>query len=319
MTRTDINACTYSIVIPCYCSGDWLHELVERIHSTMRALGESYEVILVNDASPDGTWNKIVEIAKHSPSIRGIDLMFNTGQFRTILCGLQNTKGEYVILLDDDFQTPPEEIPKLIQKMEAEPDLDCVMGEYEKKYHDLLRNMGSIVYRFTVSKLYSMPMSLKLTSFVLMKRKLAEGLCQHGTVSPVIGVLIFRTTSRIANTVVEHKPRVAGKSGYRLSRLVSIVLDNIFGASILPLRIVTLLGLSAATASIALSIYYFVKYFSGGIGAPGFMTQVILTIFFGGMTLFSIGMVGEYLIRIIDEVRKPPRYVIRQLTDHNIA
>jgi len=116
-----------------------------------------------------------------------------------------------------------------------------------------------------------------------------------------------------------HIARVDGKSGYSFSRLVTIVLDNIFGATVLPLRLVSLLGLSAAAVSVVLAIYYFAKYFSGSIGAPGFMTQVILTIFFGGSTLFSIGLIGEYLIRIIDEVRKPPRYVIRQVAKNNDA
>ncbi len=283
----------------------------------MRSIDESYEIILLNDASSDDTWNEIVDIVNHSSFVRGIDLMFNTGQFRTVLCGLQHAQGEYIILLDDDFQNPPEEIPKLIQKMESDPDLDCVIGEYRKKHHSLVRNLGSALYRYSVARLYSMPTSIKLTSFILMKRKLAEGLCQHGTVSPVLGVLIYQTTSRVANTLVDHKPRIEGNSGYSFPGLVRIVLDNIFGASVLPLRLVTVLGLSAAIAGVVLTTYYFVKYFTGGIGAPGFMTQVILIIVFGGMTLFSIGLIGEYLIRIIDEVRQPPRYVIRQVAEND--
>ena len=304
----------YSVVIPCYRSGDWLDQLVERVEKVMDALGERYEILLINDASPDMTWERIVELAEIHEALRGIDLMFNTGQFRTIICGLQNAQGEFVILLDDDFQNPPEEIPKLVAKMRDEPYLDCVMGEYSQKKHSLVRNLGSDLYRFVVAKLYGMPTSIKLTSFVIMKRQLAKAMCMHETVSPVIGALIYRTTSRIANTPVEHKSRVAGESGYSILGLARIVLDNIFSASVLPLRILTFFGSSVAIGGFLLGLYYMVQYFGGGIGAPGFMTQVILIIIFGGMTLFSIGLIGEYLIRIIDEVKRPPRFVIRDVT-----
>lgn len=304
--------CKYSVVIPCYCSGQWLDELVTRIRATMATLGESYEILLVNDASPDATWSKIDELAQATPELRGLDLMFNTGQFRTILCGLSHVRGEYIILLDDDLQNPPEEIPKLIQKMTEEPQLDCVMGDYQKKQHSLLRNIGSRLYRYMTAKLYRMPTTIKLTSFILMKRELAEAMCMHGTVSPVMGALIYRTTSRVANTPVVHEPRVAGESGYSLLSLARIMLDNLFSASILPLRLLTFFGSAVALASFFLALFYIVRFVSGGIGAPGFMTQVILIIFFGGMTLFSVGLIGEYLIRIIEEVRKPPRYVVRQ-------
>ena len=301
----------YSIIVPCYCSGDWLDQLVQRVVGTMDSLGDSYEIILVNDASPDSTWGSISELANENETVRGIDLMFNTGQFRTIICGLQHARGDYIILLDDDFQNPPEEIPKLIEKMRTCPELDCVMGEYAKKQHSLIRNLGSDLYRIIIAKLYRMPTSTKLTSFVIMKQQLAEAMCMHGTVSPVIGALIYRTTNRVANTPVVHHERVAGESGYSFLSLIRIVLDNVFSASVLPLRLLTFFGSLSVMGGFVLASYYVIRYLSGGIGAPGFMTQVILIIFFGGMSLFSIGLLGEYLIRIIDEVRRPPRYVVR--------
>lgn len=285
----------------------------------MDRIEESYEILLVNDASPDSTWSAISKLANQNELVRGIDLMFNTGQFRTIICGLQHARGDYIILLDDDFQNPPEEIPKLIEKMDICPELDCVMGEYTKKHHSLIRNLGSDFYRFIVAKLYRMPTSIKLTSFVIMKSQLAEAMCMHGTVSPVIGALIYRTTSRVANTPVVHRDRVSGESGYSLFALVKIVLDNLFSASVLPLRLLTFFGSAVAMGGFLLASYYMIQYLSGGIAAPGFMTQVILIIFFGGMSLFSIGLLGEYLIRIIDEVRRPPRYVVRGVTGKTIA
>jgi dolichol-phosphate mannosyltransferase/undecaprenyl-phosphate 4-deoxy-4-formamido-L-arabinose transferase len=281
----------------------------------MRKLDTSFEILLLNDASPDQvTWPAIRRIAAAAAEVRGIDLLFNTGQFRTIICGLEQARGRYVIMLDDDFQNPPEEIPKLVAAMQASPELDCIMGEYQEKHHGMVRNFGSYLYRQLLARLYGMPSSIKLTSFVIMKRELARAMCLHRTVSPVIGQLIYRTTSRVANTPVEHSDRIAGESGYSFTQLVRILFDNLFSASVLPLRLVSYLGLTAAFAAFFLAVYYLVKYYVGGIGAPGFMTLVILIIFFGGMTLLSIGLIGEYLIRIIAEVRRPPRFVIREQT-----
>lgn len=281
----------------------------------MGSVGESFEILLVNDASPDQvTWPAIERLASQRCVVRGIDLMFNTGQFRTVICALQHARGEYVIQLDDDFQNPPEEITKLIASMQAHPELDCIMGEYGEKHHSLWRNLGSDLYRHLLSRLYQMPSSIKLTSFLIMRRQLAQALCMHGTASPVMGQLIYRTTTRVANTRVQHDARIAGQSGYSLPRLVRIVMDNVFSVSVLPLRLVSYVGITAAVGSFALTMYYLLKYLFGGIVVPGFMTQVILIIFFGGMTLLSIGLIGEYLIRIIDEVRGAPRFVIRAET-----
>ena len=203
--------CKFSIVIPCYCSGDWLPELVERIDKTMRVYGESFEVILVNDASPDNTWHHIAELAQQYSFVHGVDLLFNTGQQRTTICGLERARGEYVILMDDDLQHLPEEIPRLIRAMQSETAPDCVMGIYDQKQHSLFRNLGSRAWRYIVAKLYDVPTTLKMSSFRIMNRELAQALCLHGTVSPMLGVLIYRTTSRVANTLVDHRPRVGAK------------------------------------------------------------------------------------------------------------
>ena len=272
----------------------------------------NYEIVLVNDASPDDTWSRICELSVSHSCVRGVDLMFNTGQFRAIICGLQHADGDFIILMDDDLQHPPEELPKLIDRMTDEPALDCVMGTYSQKQHSFLRNLGTRIWTRIASSLFKISSNANITSFVLIKRKLAETMCLHKTVSPVIGVLIHRSTNRIGYELVTHDPRIAGESGYRFFALITIVLDNIFSSSVLPLRMITLLGLGSALLSIFLGLYYLGAYLSGGISVPGFVTTVLLIIFFGGMTLFSSGLVGEYLLRIVDEVRRPPRYVVRE-------
>lgn len=312
--KTSSDMCNYSIVIPCYCSGPWLTELVDRIDVVMRARNEPFEIVLVNDASPDNTWDVIREVARRYPCVRGIDLQFNTGQHRATLCGLEHTCGDLIILMDDDMQHLPEELPKLIDTMVELPDTDCVMAEFSRKHHGVLRNAGSRLWLWIAAKMYGIPPGLRLSSFRVLKRQLAETLCLYGTVSPLLGPLIGLATRRVVNVTVQHNQRIQGKSGYSLVTLVRMTLDNVFGASTFPLRLVSLLGVSSAAGSVALGAYYLVRYVLGQIAVPGFMTQVLLTMFFGGMILFSVGLVGEYLIRIINEVRRPPRYVVRETT-----
>ncbi len=308
---THEEAIVYSIVIPCYRSQRSLPELVKRIDATLAPRGELFEVVLVNDASPDGTWATIEELAAAYPFVVGIDMLRNGGQYRAILCGLESVRGRWVILMDDDLQHPPEQIPKLIEAMTEDPNVDCVMGRYRVKHHSVVRNLGSAMVRRLDTLLYGKPKELVGSSFQIMTRRLADALTRHRTVNPIILPLIYRTTRRIRNVVVEHNPRAHGESGYRFSALVRLVINNVLSASNLPLRLVSILGFCSALGSLVLAGYYLFAYLARSISVPGFATQVLLIIFFGGMTLLSVGLVGEYLIRILDEVRGPPRFVVR--------
>ncbi len=303
-----------SVVIPCFRSAEWLETLVSRIVSALRTDPQMFEVLLINDGSPDRTWDVISEISERYPCARGFDLLNNTGQYRAIICGLEHARGQLIVTMDDDLQHPPEEIPRLINAIRARPNVDCIIGAYRKKRHSLLRNVGSGVMARLNETLYGKPRELRLTSFRVMRRRVAEAMCAHGTAQPIISPLLLRSTRRIINIPVEHHPRSKGRSGYSLRRLVRITLDNLISASTLPLKGVSLVGLCSATGSLLLGCYYLVRYLTGGIAAPGFATQVLLITFFGGMTLLSIGILGEYVIRIIHEVARPPRYYIRQTT-----
>jgi dolichol-phosphate mannosyltransferase/undecaprenyl-phosphate 4-deoxy-4-formamido-L-arabinose transferase len=306
--------CAYSVVIPCYRSARWIVALVDRIAAALEPLGESYEIVLVNDASPDDTWPAIEEAARRHSTVRGIDLLFNVGQFRATICGFEQARGRFVITMDDDFQHPPEEIPVLVRSLEERPDVDCIFASFREKKHGPLRNLGSFLHRKINEGLYGKPRGIKLSSFRIMRRPVAEAVCAHRTARPVIGPLILRSTRRLANVEVEHHPRTEGKSGYGLIRLIRVTLDNIISTSTLPLQVVSMLGFVSAFGSFALGVYYLTRYLVRGYGIVGFATQVLLITFFGGMTLLSIGLLGEYVIRIIAEVTPPPRYLIRSET-----
>lgn len=309
----DKTDCQYSIVIPCYKSGNWIEELVSRIDTVMTSIGEPFELILVNDASPDNTWTEIQRVARKYPFIHAFDMFTNVGQFRALICGFEHARGQWIITMDDDLQHPPEEISKLINAIKAQPNLDCIMGIPREKKHSRIRNLGSRFMSWLNTVFFNKPSSLKLSSFRIMRRELViHGVCAHPTSKPIIGPLILKSTKRVANTEVKHNLRTRGKSGYSLVKLSRLTLDNIFYNSTIPLKFLSLLGLFSSLSSVIIAIYFLICYVFGATKIPGFTTQVLLICFFGGASLFSIGLLGEYIIRILEEVTRPPRYVIRQ-------
>lgn len=308
----------YSVVIPVYGSGDWLADLVERIQTVMVPLGYPFEVILVNDASPDAvTWPTVAGLARKHAWVRGIDLLYNTGQFRAILCGFSAAAGDFVLTMDDDLQHPPEEIPRLIEAIEHHPEIDCVMGLYAKKCHGLLRNAGSRFMAEIMRRLYDKPAGVQTTSFRIMRRELAHSLTLYRIAHPQLGPLILRMTPRVMNVTVRHMPRPSGRSGYRFGRMSAEVLRSVINASIFPLRVVSWIGLSSSGVAFCTAAYFVVRKLMGGIGVPGFTSTVLAITFFSGLILLSIGVLGEYVGRIIQELTGMPRYVIRERVGGN--
>ncbi|MEC9095091.1 MAG: glycosyltransferase family 2 protein [Planctomycetota bacterium] len=305
-----------SIVVPCYRSGDWLADLARRVKSAMATREWTYELILVNDSSPDMTWQAIQEIAGSDENVRGINLAFNTGQFRTTFCGIQEAKGEIVVTMDDDLQQPPEEIPMLVDALQADENIDAVLATFTVKKHRLFRNVGSAVMNTLFRLSYGKPKDIRSTTFRAMRSQLVKSICQYSTVNPNINPLIFQTTQKLSAVRVNHEDRKHGRSGYGIIKLFRLMTDNVLSVSTLPLKIVTSIGVLAAFGSVMLALFYLARYWVGGIEPnTGFMTQVLLINFFGGLTLLSIGLLGEYVIRIMEEVRGRPRFLVKDTTD----
>ena len=298
------------MVIPCYASGEWLADLVDRVSKAMMDL--DHEIVLVNDCSPDDTtWPAIVGIAKSKATVRGIDLARNVGQFAALMCGLSIARGEKVITIDDDFQHPPEEIPTLIAALDEE--VDVVIGVYQEKQHGGFRNLGSSLMN-RVFRSFGKPEDLRMGSFRLMRRSVVETLLDFGTVRPVPGAMLLQATSRIRNVDVRHAPRTRGQSGYSVRRLISSTIDNVINATTAPLRMISGLGLLIALLAGAVMVFYLLRAFIADQAVPGFSTIVVLITFFGGATLLAIGLLGEYVARIVVEAARPPLYAIRART-----
>jgi dolichol-phosphate mannosyltransferase/undecaprenyl-phosphate 4-deoxy-4-formamido-L-arabinose transferase len=304
----------YSIVIPVYKSGPWMDELVERIGAVMQVEArDSFELVLVNDCSPDLiTWPAIKRNAEKHKWVRGVDLLYNVGQFRAMLCGMEQAQGRFILNMDDDLQHLPEELPKLIQTILADDQLLCVMGKYETKQHSAFRNMGSRLVRNIMNRLYGKPSEIQTTSFRIMRRELASAIMAYRTAKPQMGPLIVSLTKKIENISVQHAPRPQGSSGYNLWSLLSATFDSIINASTAPLRFFSVIGFLCSGASVFLMLFFLLRWLTGGIGVAGYTSQILLISFFGGMTLAGIGVLGEYVARVIAEVTGPERFCVKE-------
>lgn len=302
-----------SIVIPCYNSAESLSELNERLNESLQLLNVTYEIIYVNDCSKDNTIKELQALTIHDTHIVAIDLMFNVGQFRAIYCGLEKAKGRYIVTIDDDLQHPPEEIPKLYNAIKDNLDIDAIFGKYQEKKHSFFRNLGSSFIKLVNEKIYGKPKNLTMSAFRIMRKELVETILDHKTISPVLGAVILKSTSRIINIDVNHHKRKHGQSNYNFVKLVKATLDNVLNFSSLPLQTISLIGISVSFISFLISMFYLLRYFFTDAGVPGWTSIMVLLNFYAGLILVSLGLIGEYLIRILMEVNGTPKYKIRYI------
>jgi len=302
----------FSIIIPVYRGEKTLPDLCKRIRMVFQNISQNYEIILVDDASTDDSWEVMKGLRVSDPRIKLIQQMRNFGQHQALLCGFRHSFGDFVITMDDDLQHPPEEIPKLIAAIKADDKNDVVVGAYINKRHSGFRNFGTKFINITTSHIFGKDPKLQLTSFRIIRRHIVEELKKNTSPSPRIGLILLTITKKIINVPVHHQPRRDGCSGYSFPRMVANTLDNILTYSSFPLRLVSYVGFGSSFLSIMLGIYYTLKYFYVGIGVAGWTTTILLLLFYFGILLFSMGIIGEYLMRILREVNNLPQYVIRK-------
>ncbi len=304
----------YSIIIPVYNSERTIVELCNRLITVFdKVIQKPVEIILVNDGSHDNSWQIMKNIHNEDQRIKIIRLSRNFGQHSALFCGLKFAKGDYVITMDDDLQHPPEEIPKLIQFMIDNPDMDAVIGQYESKKHSWWRNLGSTIMKQIMQSIYGLKRKHKSSSFKLIRSKIAKEMTATTAHRPRIGQLLVFATNNIGYIEVRHDLRKYGNSGYSLVRLAKDFLSNIINNSVFILHLTSMVGFVSAFISVALFLYYLVKYLTVGIAVSGFTSIVLINLFYFGIILFSLGVVGEYLIRILFETKGYPQFVIKEM------
>jgi len=302
-----------SVVVPCYLTGSRLSKVVEGVEQAFARIAGTWELLLVDDASPNNqTWDTIIEEANRNPHVVGIQLMSQSGQFAATLCGLRAARGEIVVTMDDDFSHRPDQIHLLISSLLDDPNLDAVVASFDQGNRKKHRRVGSRVYRRLLRRSFELPSDLVLTSFRALRRPLVDALLSHRTRRPQFGALLLQTTKRIKNVDVASQTKQEIPSRYRLRSLVSYSLFNVIEAGIRPMRVLALIGVLTAAASVVLGSVFFALWALGDTGVPGFTSTLLLINFFGGLTMASVGLLAEYVGRIMEEVRGAPVYVERQ-------
>lgn len=302
-----------SYVIPCYRSEKTIGHVIAEIKETMEKLNQyTYEVILVNDSSPDNTWNTICGICSENDNMVGINLSKNFGQHAALMAGMRESTGDYVICLDDDGQTPANEVDKLLAALEDGH--DAVYAKYGNKKHSAFRNLGSRVNDMMTRVMLGKPKDLFVSSYFGVKRFVVEDMLRYQNSYPYVIGLVLRATKNIVNVEVNHREREEGRSGYTLKKLLGLWFNGFTAFSVTPLRIATVIGVFCALLGFAYGIYVFVRRLLNPDMVMGFSSIMCVILFVGGMLMIMLGLIGEYIGRIYISLNNSPQYVIREKT-----
>lgn len=303
-----------SFVIPCYRSEQTIGGVVEEINQTMETLPQyRYEIILVNDASPDNTFETIRRLCCKQNNICGINLAKNFGQHAALMAGFHSVQGDIVVCLDDDGQTPANEVGKLLAQLEN--GYDVVYARYEHKQHSGFRNFGSKVNEYMTRVMLGKPKELYISSYFAAKRFVVEEMLRYQNSYPYVIGLVLRTTKNITNVTVTHRERQIGTSGYTLGKLLGLWFNGFTAFSVKPLRVATVIGCVSACAGFLYGIYTIVKKFVLPDVVIGFSALMAALVFFCGLILLMLGIIGEYIGRIYISLNNSPQYVIRECVD----
>jgi len=299
-----------SIVIPTYKGEKSIAKLVDQLIGRLSEV--SIEIIIVNDSSPDNSHEVCVNIQHTYPSVvRYLRLGKNVGEHSAVLAGLNYSTGDIVVIIDDDFQNSPSEVLKLIE-YSVEQNFDVVYTAYAEKKHSRFRNFGSWVNDVSASLLLGKPRSLYLSSFKCMNRYVLEEVIKYKGPFPYIDGLILKCTDNIGVLEVEHSARSEGESGYTFKKLVQLWLNMAVNFSFVPLRVSFILGLLFATIGICFSIYTLIhKIIDPGL-PTGWASLIIAISVFSGVQLILLGVLGEYIGKVLMSVNQLPQYSVKE-------
>ena len=303
----------YSIVVPVYNSEKTLEELYTRIRDVFdHTMKENFELILVDDSSRDNSYAVMEKLHKADSRVKIIQMAKNFGQHPALLCGFSFAKGDFIITMDDDLQHRPEEIPKMAAAINERDDVDVIIAKYENRKHNFTRKLGTKISIYATSKMLNKDPNLEITSFRLMRRFIVEAILNTNTHLPQIGNLLVQSSNRIINIPVQHDSRKVGRSNYTFRHLARDLIYDITSNSAFPLILVRDLGIFSFIISILLGLFYLVRYFIYGVSVEGWTTLVLLILAYNGIILLAIGIIGQYLMNILNEAKKMPNYVIRK-------
>ncbi len=302
-----------SFVIPCYRSEQTIGSVVAEINTVMtEVVKKTYEIILVNDSSPDNTFETIRSLADNSDNIIGINLAKNFGQHAALMAGMRASRGDIVVCLDDDGQTPANEVYKLLDKLDE--GYDVCYASYGHKQHNGFRNFGSKVNELMTRIMLGKPKELYISSYFAAKRFIVDDMLRYEQPYAYVIGLVLRATRNIANVPVDHRAREIGNSGYTLKKLLGLWFNGFTAFSIKPLRIATFIGGLTACTGFLYGLYTIIKklILMDSVQA-GYSATMSVLVFVGGMIMLMLGMIGEYVGRMYICMNNSPQYVIKEV------
>jgi glycosyltransferase involved in cell wall biosynthesis len=299
-----------SVVIPVYNSGSTLSVLTTRLAQALGDAGLDYELVLVNDGSADDSWAGIAEAVRADSRVRGLDLARNYGQHNALLAGIRAARGATIVTIDDDLQNPPEEIPKLLAKLDE--GYDVVYGSSTERRQGLLRAFGTRLTKWALKAAIGNEIAGQVSAFRAFRTTLRDAFEEFRGPYISIDALLGWGTARFAAVPVRHDARAAGRSNYGFVRLATHALNVLTGFTTRPLRIATLIGITLTIMGGGLLLLVLVRYFTEGNRVPGFAFLASIISIFSGAQLLTLGIIGEYLARMHVRVMDRPPYALRE-------
>jgi polyisoprenyl-phosphate glycosyltransferase len=306
-----------SVVVPVFNGERTIFALVEEIVAELGAVFREVEVVLVNDGSPDKSMEEMLRCRERYPRlVKCISLSRNFGEHNAVMCGLHYATGDCVAIIDDDRQNAPKDIIDLIRRLEE--GFDVVYSYYNGKQHNFFRNLGSRFNDWVATFALGKPRDLYLSSFKVMRSFLVQKIVQYEGPFPYIDGLILQVTRSIGKQACSHSKREFGRSNYSFLKLIGVWLNMYTGFSVIPLKIITLLGWVTSFFSLALALFFAISWYTGGLFLkqeipPGWASIIVCMTFFAGIQLCVLGMLGEYIGRTYLHGHQLPQFVVREV------
>ncbi|MBS0570190.1 MAG: glycosyltransferase family 2 protein [Proteobacteria bacterium] len=303
-----------SIIVPVYRSEPILPELVRQVETAMRAakMHDHFELVLVDDSSPDDSWRVIRELANLHPFVHGISLSRNFGQHNATMAGLHQARGEIVVIMDDDLQHPPQTIMSLVREIQA--GFDACYTNYIGRKHALWKRIGSEINDRVATFLLKKPSGLYLSSYKALHRRIVDAIVQYDGPYAYIDGLILDATRRITSVPIQHQERLDGEGNYGLRRSISLWLRMATSFSVIPLRLASIGGFILAGLSAVLAIFVIADKLLHPAIPAGWASMATLVLFMGGVQLLCLGIIGEYIGRAYLNLNRKPQFVVRERT-----
>ncbi len=298
-----------SVIIPVYNSEKILSNLVDQLQKALVPLTRRFEVLLVNDSSSDNSWDVICELSARNEWLSGINLMRNYGQHNALLCGIRAAKNDIVVTMDDDLQHPPEEIAKLVRRLEE--GYDVVYGKPKREQHGLWRDLASQITKLSLKSTMGVKTARNVSAFRAFRLILREGFAEYKSPYVSIDVLLTWGTNRFGVVAVNHNERESGTSNYTFRKLVTHAINMMTGFSSIPLQLASMAGFAFGIFGLCVLIYVVGMVIIYGSSVPGFPFLASMIAIFSGVQLFAIGIIGEYIARIHFRSMTRPYCVVR--------